>query len=593
MYLDCKVKVPEAEGKITKKYIKGTTYIYYEYARVYSKEKKYNTPKRICVGKQIPGQPELMLPNDKFLKTFPQVILPEEKNGYRSGCLRIGAYIVIRKIISDYRLDLMLARIIGKDAGLFLDLAAYSIITEDNAGQYYPDYAFNHPLLTDDMHIYSDSKVSDFLSRTTVDQRIQFLNEWNAKRDHREKIYISYDSTNKTCQAGDIDMVEFGHPKDDQGKEIFNLSMAYDRNNRIPLFYEAYPGSIVDISQLQYTLEKAKGYGYRKVGFILDRGYFSKENIHFMDENEYGFIIMVKGMKKLVRELVLQKRGTFEDDRRNSIRAYKVSGTTVKHKLYADEEKERYFHIYYSDSKKNTEREAFEERIDRMSKKLKECMGEPIHPGGDYKKYFDLVFWHPGMPDEKFMSGIERTDVINEEIRLCGYFVIVTSEKMTAEEALILYKSRDGSEKLFRGDKSYLGARSERVYSNESIDTKIFIEFVATIIRSKIYTSLKDEMDKQEKKSNYMTVPAALKELEKIEMLKGADNEYRLDYAVTATQKAILKAFGLTAANVQKQANVISSDLARIEVEEFEKAVAAAMQKKSGTEMEGTSWQGE
>lgn len=284
MYLDCQVKIPEADGKITKKTIKGTTYIYYEYARVYLKEKKYNTPKRICVGKQVPGQPALMLPNDKFLKTFPQEILPEEKSGYRSGCLQIGAYIVIRKIISDYRLDLMLARIIGRDAGLFLDLAAYSIITEDNAGQYYPDYAFNHPLLTDDMRIYSDAKVSDFLGKTTVDQRILFLNEWNEKQDHRKKIYISYDSTNKTSQAGEVDMVEFGHPKDDQGKEIFNYFIAYDRNNREPLFYEAYPGSIVDILQLQFTLEKAKGYGYRKAGFILDRGYFSKDNIRFMDE---------------------------------------------------------------------------------------------------------------------------------------------------------------------------------------------------------------------------------------------------------------------------------------------------------------------
>ena len=297
MYLDCTIKIPDSNGKITKKTIKGTTYIYYEYARIYLKDKKYNTPRRICIGKQIPGQPALMLPNDKFLKIFPQEILPEEKQGYRSGCLRIGAYIVIRKVISDYRLDLMLARIVGKDAGLFLDLAAYTIITEGNAAQYYPDYAFNHPLMTEDMRIYSDSKVSDFLSRTTTDQRILFLNEWNEKKDHRERIYISYDSTNKNSQVGDIDLVEFGHPKDDQGKEIFNYSIAYDRNNREPLFYESYPGSIVDISQLQYTLGKAKGYGYRRVGFILDRGYFSKENIRFMDDNGYDFVIMAKGMK--------------------------------------------------------------------------------------------------------------------------------------------------------------------------------------------------------------------------------------------------------------------------------------------------------
>ena len=210
-----------------------------------------------------------------------------------------------------------------------------------------------------------------------------------------------------------------------------------------------------------------------------------------------------------------------------------------------------------------------------MSRKLRDLMGEPVRPGGDYKKYFDLVFWHEGLEDEKFMSGIERADVINREIQLCGYFVIVTSAKMTAKEALVLYKSRDGSEKTFRADKSYLGARSERVYSNESVDTKIFIGFVATIIRSRIYTLLKDEVDRLDKKPNYMTVPAAIKELEKIEMLKGADNEYNLDYAVTATQKTILKAFDMTADIIHRQARGLSADLLRIETEAFERQAAA------------------
>ena len=568
MYLNCRVKIPETDGKISVKTISGTQYVYYEYARIYNKKKKYNEPKRTCIGKRDEEQPGFLHPNEKFLKFFPRELLPIERDaGNRSGCIHIGAYLVIRKIISNYQLDEMIARIIGKDAGLFLDLAAYSIITEDNAGQYYPDYAYNHALFTNDMRIYSDSKVSDFLNDITVDQRISFLNEWNRHRDHREKIYISYDSTNKTCQAGDIDLVELGHAKEGIETEIFNYSIAYDRNNKEPLFYEAYPGSIVDISQLQFTLKKAKNYGYEHVGFILDRGYFCKENICYMDENGYDFVIMVKGMKSLVSELVLQVQGGFENDRKNSIRSYKVSGTTVKRKLFATDKKERYFHIYYDDGKKAYERERFEYKIDRMGKKLKELMGEPIRPAGDYNKYFDLVFWHKDQPDEKFMSGIELNDVINKEIKLCGYFVIVTAAKMTAAEALELYKSRDGSEKTFRGDKSYLGAHCERVYSNESIDAKILIGFVATIIRCKLYSLLKEESGRMDKKQNYMTVPAALKELEKIEMLRGADNEYNLDYSVTATQKAILKAFDMTADTVNKQARGISSDLARVEME--------------------------
>ena len=106
---------------------------------------------------------------------------------------------------------------------------------------------------------------------------------------------------------------------------------------------------------------------------------------------------------------------------------------------------------------------------------------------------------------------------------------------MTAADALDLYKSRDASEKLFRGDKSYLGERNMRVYQDEPTHSKIFIEFVALIIRNKIYACLKDMMKELHKKKNYMTVPTALEELDKIEIIRQADGVYRLDHAVTAT----------------------------------------------------------
>ena len=185
---------------------------------------------------------------------------------------------------------------------------------------------------------------------------------------------------------------------------------------------------------------------------------------------------------------------------------------------------------------------------------------------GGFTRYFDLIYYNKGKKDEKFMYGRELRDVIDEEIRLGGYFVIITSEKMTAAQALELYKSRDASEKLFRGDKSYLGNKSFRVHTSESIQAKIFIEFVALIIRSRFYTCLKKQMQKGGKK-NYMTVPAAIRELEKIELIRQSDRGYRIDYAVTATQKEILKAFNMTVANIRTQAAAMNEDLMQIEKE--------------------------
>ena len=58
-----------------------------------------------------------------------------------------------------------------------------------------------------------------------------------------------------------------------------------------------------------------------------------------------------------------------------------------------------------------------------------------------------------------------------------------------------------------------------------------------------------------------MTVPAALKELEKIEMVRQLDNVYRLDHAVTAVQKKILKSFGIDVAYIRYRASEISEKL--------------------------------
>lgn len=89
----------------------------------------------------------MMYPNTNFLKYFPEAVLPETREiADRSACLRIGAFIVIRKVIAEDHLDEIIGRLIGKEAGLFLDLAEYSIITENNAGQYYLDYAYKKML---------------------------------------------------------------------------------------------------------------------------------------------------------------------------------------------------------------------------------------------------------------------------------------------------------------------------------------------------------------------------------------------------------------------------------------------------------------
>lgn len=561
MFLKYKVDIPVVPGKLVRKKRGGHTYIEYEYERIYDPAKQYTYPKRASIGRVDPENPNRMTPNENFLKYFPDADIPEEiDRSERSPYLNIGPYVVLQKLIRDSRLREILGEYMDeKDTGFLLDLACYSIIEENNAGQYYPDYAYDHALFTPDMKLYTDSKVSDFFRKLKPEQSVGFLNSWNKSKNKRQKIYLSYDATNKNCQAGDIDLLEYGNAKTDASLPIFNYSVACDSANKEPLFYELYPGSLNDISQLTCMIDKAHGYGYRNIGFILDRGYFSKGNLEYMEKNGYSFLIMVKGMKDFIREIVIENQGSFENSRGKYIDRYDLYGTTVKSLLYEGDAKKRNIHIYYSDGKAYGEKQEIKQKIRRLKKYLDGCVGkECVAFGPEIMKYFYLNFEKDG---KTLKLAEENTSAVEKELSLAGYFAIVSSENMTAREAIELYKSRDASEKLFRSDKSYLGNKSMRVYSDEALSSKVFIQFIALILRSRIYIALKEKSEKMLKKPNYLTVPAALKELEKIVMIRHLDGVYRLDHAVTATQKAILDAFGLNEGNVRYQAKEIEKIL--------------------------------
>lgn len=559
MYHDFEVEIPNMKGKIIAKKKGHATYILFQYGHKYNPEKQYAVPQRSIIGKVNPDHTSHMFPNEKFQEFFPDTVMPEElPEASRSCSLKIGAYAVIKKVLEDYKLPAKLSKWFGEDAGLLMDLISYLIVDEENVGQYYSDFAYNHPLFSKRMHIYSDSKVCLFFKSVTGEQINGFLDDWNKSRDRKDRIYISYDSTNKNCQSGDIDILEYGKAKVDTGSAIFNLALAFDKTNRIPLFYETYGGSITDVAQFTYMVDKVKEYGYQKIGFVLDRGYFSKNNIQYMEQNKYSFIIMVKGCKQLVSKLIHENRHSFETDRDCAIRTYRVYGKTVLSKLYEDDTTDRYFHLYFNPSKQAAEREILEQTIDRLKLFLEKHKGTQVTLGKLYHEYFLIKY----DKDNNLVSYREKKDIIQEQLELCGYFCIITSEKMTAAEALIYYKGRDISEKIFSSDKSFIGSKSMRVQNGASLDAKIFTEFVALIVRNRIYNLLKEMMLRMETKSNYMTVPAALKELEKIEMVRRNNDKYRLDHAVSKKQRTLLSAFGMDDLSIRSLATEIGNLLA-------------------------------
>lgn len=552
------VDYPHDNHKVTKKMAEnGKYYVRLEIDRKYNPEKKYNVPVRVTIGVLDENDNTKMHPNENFKIYFPDVkIEKEDEESNRSQCLRVGAYSLIKNMFNETKLNDIINPLFKDKGGLIKDLVSYEIIEESNVMQHFEDYEYNHPLFNENMHIYSDSSVSDLLSKNiTPDDINTFINAWTKINKSKGKVYISYDSTNSNCQAMDIDLCEMGHAKLNPAKPIVNLSIAFDEDNKIPLFYELYSGSIPDISCIETMINKAKGFGFNDACFILDRGYFSKNNIRNIVKQGYDFLIAARNKEGFIDDLISECDLSFKSNRKNRVNNQNIYGTSYKKKLFGLND-EVYVHVFFNAGKYPSILQNVENDIAIHAERLNKLKFEIVDP--DFKDtYHELII----DKDNKLIAFRENDKAIEDIEKYLGYFVLITSEKMTYAEAFNKYSGRDQSEKLFKSGKSFLGGDAYRVHTKQSLESKTLITFIALIIRNAIYNKLMSEKYLiNEPDNNIFSVPEAIKQLEKIEMIKYNDT-YRLSSALSRNQKKLLKAFNMHSGSILMEAQYIAETL--------------------------------
>ena len=217
----------------------------------------------------------------------------------------------------------------------------------------------------------------------------------------------------------------------------------------------------------------------------------------------------------------------------------------------------RYFHIYYDNVRASREKNEYLKQLVRKEEHLQKKVDEKIRRKEDmvaYKKLFKLKYDNNG-----YLESYSRNETeIQKEIDKLGFFVIVTSKEMSASEALDIYRKRDNVEKIFRMLKTGLEYDTFRVHSQDSLESKTYVMFIASIVRNYIFQGLKKVSEKEKDRKNY-TVPAAISELEKITIVKNSKDVYIRRYGLTKKQKNILKQFGVTESYINQVTDQMNS----------------------------------
>lgn len=545
------IKVERPKGTIV---YKKNNYVYHTLEKIYLKDKKHNQNRRICIGKMIDDI--YMVPNEHFEDYYPLNIALKEPP-LLSDTVSVGLNTVIERLLDDTQIKYIFEDILDyENTNLIKDLMSYMISNESTVIQHFPSTVRRSNIFSN--KIVSDSYISSFFKEAITSKIIEtFLYRWNSLERKKDIVYISYDSTNMNTYSNGIELAEYGHSKDDEGLPQVNLSLAINQKESLPLFYELYPGSIIDNSQLKHMVDRLSEYEYKNIGVILDRGYFSINNIKYLEEKGFDYVLMVKTSQNIIQDIISEEglRLSQKGQSKYFIDGHDVFGLTVKKKLYKKDKKASYFHLYYDPERAAYEAKNMSRIRIALEKELEEHINVKIRKKEDltrYNKYFKLKYDDYGY----FKSYEVNHEYIDDTSYNNGFFCIITSKQMDARMALDIYRDRDTVEKLFESLKSQLDYTKFRVGSSSSLIGKTFITFIATIIRSRIYYQTKALRLKDNKS---YTIPAIINELNNIEVTKNAKDIYIRRYSLTSKQKNILNQFGLTDKDVDLSINRLNN----------------------------------
>lgn len=464
MALDASRKVPIPEHGTVKRKMGDKIYLYYATA-VYRNEKGQPTSDRVSIGR-YDEESGMLIPNRNYYEVYLKQSAPA-----MTGVHSSGMYMAFRGISDTLGLTRILKRYFPENWELMLTAAQY-MISEGNVMYYLGDYTEGHKTAFGAK--VDDAQVSRMFSKLRKEDMLLFFREWMKVKKAKE--YVSYDVTSISSYGKGIKELEWGYNRDKEKLPQINMGMYYGEESKLPLYYRVYPGSISDKSHLKHMVSDQSFVGNKKTRFVMDRGFYSAENLQYLVSEGCRFIIALPGSLKYCTELIRKHREELIGHSQYYLgkgqpygNAYEVTDLGFRMRV----------HMYYSPEKAAMESESLYELLERQENELSQ-MEEPP----ERKLHYDKYFYINRSKDGK-LGYTRNHKAIDEQLARCGFFLIgETDFTKTTAEVLELYRRRDMVEKSFDDLKNGLDMKRLRCHGSDTAEGKLFVAFLGLIVRS-------------------------------------------------------------------------------------------------------------
>lgn len=503
----------------------GTVYVYKIVENHWDPKKQQSRNRQVCIGKLDPDTGELI----------PSKRLDESQAAALVTAVTVrtsvsGQAMVFNRIAEETGLTKAMEKAFPDSWRHILSLAWYMTST-GNALSHAEAWCDNHE--TPFGGSASSQRISELLERMSEDERQTFFKLWG--RQVCENDFLCYDVTSVSSYSELNEYVRWGHNRDDERLPQINLAMVYGQKSLLPVTYRVLPGSIPDVKTLSGLLETFRKLEFPSLHLIMDRGFYSQDNIDRLVEMRQNFMIAVPSRLKWVREEIDRFRnGMYGPD------GYRKVGDEVLYVhtrmlSWGKERRRCYAHLYFNALKAAEDYDEFTLELLRYREELEQERRIPEHEEA-YLRFFICK----RTPRRGLNVSYDNEAIEAYRNDYSGFFVILSTKFKDPLEALRVYREKDVVEKCFDDLKNDLDMKRLRVHASGRMKSRMFIQFISLILTSRIRRTIREKLP-----STKYTSKSLLLELESLTTIHYTGKYKNRLVEATKSQREILAGFGI------------------------------------------------
>jgi len=383
------------------------------------------------------------------------------------------------------------------------------------------------------------SLLCESIGKNEID-RLNFIKQWIANNKNINAVY--YDITSISSYSTNIEYIEWGYNRDKENLPQLNMGVLCNQKDGIPLYYNVFPGSIVDVSTLQNNIHFLHAVGLSNILLIMDRGFFSTANVLKMNkiDEKIQFIQPLPLSLKKVKELIQKNKKTVG----SAQYAFMYESEILYSMPFEIELGNQLFkgHLFYNEKAELDQKQHFLSVLLQLHNQIE---NKTFNSEQDAERYIQTTipakyqtYFHYDSTSEKIQRN---TETINQYFANLGCYLMISNSEQQIDNVQMLtyYRNKDRVEKIFNLSKNETDGNRLRAHNKYTNDGRIFIRFLTLILMSHI-----NQVMREKDLFKSFSMKELLADLRKIKYIKLYDSTPMIS-EVSKKHKKIFEAFGI------------------------------------------------